>query len=69
MRLFRRRRPSKAERALGAVRGAARMMATASALRFALVGAATLVGLTTASAAVSSARGRQEDDGAESRAE
>ena len=67
MRLFRRKRQSTAQRAVNAVRTAVRMMVAARVLRFAAVGAATMVGLTTASAAVSTARNRQEEDGAESR--
>lgn len=65
MRLFHKRRPSPAERATGAVRAVGRLAMTAKA-RAVVLGAATLVGLTTASAAVSAARNRQEGDGAES---
>jgi hypothetical protein len=64
MGLIRRKPPSTAQRAASAARGTARMVATAGVVRAVVAGAVALAGLTTASAAVSSARERQGAEGA-----
>jgi hypothetical protein len=66
MGLMRRKRPTKTQRAASAARGAARMIGTAGPVRAVVAGALALVGLTAASAAVSSARERQGAEGADS---
>lgn len=63
MSLLRRKRPSNAERVLRAVRATAR--GNGGMARGAAIGAATLVGLTTASALVSSAREREKQQDGE----
>lgn len=63
MALLRRKPPSNMARAVGVARAVGKTMRTGSAVRGAVAGAATLVGLTTASAVVSTVRDRSGAEG------
>lgn len=63
MGLLRRKPPSNMARAIGVARAVGRTVRTGSAVRGAAAGAATLVGLTTVSAVVSTVRDRAGGEG------